>query len=243
MKKKIIAGVLAGIMFTLSACGMSKENLAIATETRDSLTAVSKESDKLYGELTDESHKNELDELDTKLEEYNAIELKKVKDDEAEELIAGMKDLTASYESLNDTMKTEIEQYKAQIEEEAKYKDILCYIENKSGSELSGIIIKDISKGTESENLLFEGQTLPQGRILSGVIFTVYEESSQRQLITTDTLGNEVTYNLELSGISEMSESGISIKIPAPDNEITVGPYAAPTESDDTTEQSEENQE
>ena len=65
-----------------------------------------------------------------------------------------MDSLIYDYNYLSGEMEKELKVEQDLSEDLSKYHDVLCYIENKSGSELGSIVVKD-SAGGDSGNLLF----------------------------------------------------------------------------------------
>ena len=225
MKNRIWAAVIIIWAVLITGCGLSEENLKLATDSRDSLTKAKTEAEAMYGNLTVDTYGDELNSLSGQYSEYEQLELKKIKNDEVQDVISKMQELTDSYNKLFDEMEKELNAEKAKTAEEEKYKEVECFLENKSGSELSGIVLKDVTKGEDSGNLLVDGQTLPSGRILSGVTLSIYSESTAWQLVTTDTLGNENTYDVTFEDIENISQNGMSLVIHAPESGVEVAGY------------------
>lgn len=224
MKKRLFTVITILTLAMLSACGMSKDNQALAEAKREELRSARKAAEELYSQLTVDTFGDALYNFEQKEEEYEALEFKKVKNKDTEGVLMGMDSLIYDYQYLCGEMEKELKVEQDLSEDIAKYHDVLCYIENKSGSELSSMVVKD-SAGGDSGNLLFDGMTLPSGRIIAGITITLYEGNTYT-LVTTDTLGNENTYELSFEKeMADMEENGISIIINAPENGALVSDY------------------
>jgi hypothetical protein len=239
MRKRFFAAGLLMAALLIGGCGLSEENLQLVTDTMENLTKAKTEAETMYGKITDSDNESYLADLEKQYSEYEATNFEKLKDEDVEEMVPKMNDLISSYEELLNEFDTIYKNEQGTAAEEAKYKDVSCYIENKSGSELSGIVLKDVTKGESSENVLFEGTTLPSGRIIAGLTFTLYEDSTSWQLITTDTLGNENTYEVAFTDIDNLSQNGMSLTIYSPDSEngVTVGSYVVVPEPEEAVEE------
>ena len=224
MKKRLFTVILVLTMSMLTACGMSKENQEIAENKREELREARKNAEELYSQLTVDTFSDTLFNFEKKEDEYEALDFKKVKNKDTEGVLTGMDSLIYDYNYLSGEMEKELKVEQDLSEDLSKYHDVLCYIENKSGSELGSIVVKD-SAGGDSGNLLFDGMTLPSGRIIAGIIITLYEGNTY-SLVTTDTLGNENSYELSFEKeMADMEENGISIIINAPENGALVSDY------------------
>ncbi len=242
MRFRKTAIIFAASMMLMTACGLSEENQNLITQSQTSMLEAKEAAEAVYGELTQETYKDTIYDLSEKAGAYEEIDLKELKEDDVLGFVGEMNQITSSYENLTAEMTTALEEEKREAEEAAKYKEILCYIENKSGSELSSIVINDNSTNETSDNLLADGQTLPSGSILAGVSITVNEESTARMVITTDTLGNENNYGLDIGDIAEIVENGMSLTILSVENGVKVGPYTTDPEENKETGESLETQ-
>ena len=242
MKGRFFAAGALVMALLIGGCGLSEENLQLVTETRENLTKAKTEAETIYGKVTDDDNEKYLADLATEYEEFEALNLEKLKDEDVEELVPRMKDLISSYEELYIELESVHKYEQDTAAEEAKYKEVTCYIENKSGSELSGIVLNDVTKGESSDNILFEGETLPSGRMLAGVTFSLYSESTAWQLVTTDTLGNENTYDVTFTDFDNLSQNGMSLTIYSPESEsgVSVGSYVAVPEPEEAEEETTE---
>ncbi|WP_408069705.1 hypothetical protein [Butyrivibrio sp. JL13D10] len=225
MKKNIITITIISALLLTASCRASNENIEKATSVRDSLTQQKELAEDTNGKLTGTSYEDELSELQTQYNLYTGTDFNKLNDKEIQEIIPDMDELSASYTALLDEMNKELSSEDAATLEASKNIEIVCYIANNSGLELSSIILRDNSLGTDSPSFLAEGQTLPSGRILAGVTFPVNTDSASRSIIVTDTQGNEHEYPITIDDPTAVSENGISITLSAPENGAEVGSY------------------
>ncbi|WP_022761765.1 MULTISPECIES: hypothetical protein [unclassified Butyrivibrio] len=209
-KKSLLVFTSLLTAFILSACGLSEENLAKMTETRDALTAQKNDTQTLYEKLTTEDYSDELSDFSAKYEEFNSLDFEKLKDKDAEELIPQMEALTQSYKDLYSKMDKSLEESIAAADEAAKHTEVLKHIENHTGYNLTSIIFKDVTTGAETENYLKEGSVLEPWQILSGVTLPLYADSTEWSFVTTDTEGNIVEYPVSSE---ELNSDGQSIII------------------------------
>lgn len=226
MKKNLLLISIISVIF-LSACSASHENIEKATSARDSLTMQKELSESVNGKLTATSYEDKLSELLVQYNAYMGTDFKKLNDKEIQTIITDINALTDSYSALLDEMNKQLESEEAAALAASKNIEVICYIANNSGSELSSIILRDNSSGSDSSNLLADGLTLPSGRILAGVTLSFNLDSSSYSLIVTDTLGGEHEYSLSIDDINSAAKSGISITLSAPENGAEVGSYSA----------------
>ncbi len=225
MKKRAIVQMLL-LMMLVSACGLSEENQIRISSAQDELKQSKKKVEDLYGRLSDDYYAEVMDNLERKYSAYEIIDTKKLRNKEVEGLVAEMGKVTASYKELEKEMGDKVKFDEEVTAEAAKYKEILCFIQNDYGSEITGIVLKDKSQGTESDNLLTKGQSLGAGQVLSGVVLTIYEDSTSWELNITDILGNQSTYEVDFPDeIDTMVEEGISIIIHTPETGLSIGKY------------------
>ena len=219
MLKKVIyflTAVVCSLMLT--ACGISEENLNKVTLARDALMEQKEQTEELNGALTSDSFSDELTDLSAQYEEFSALNLERLKNKDVDELIPRMEELTGSYKDLYDKIEAERVSEEQAAAESAKNIEILCHIENLSGSELSSICFKDVTSGTTTANYLADEATLKNGRTLAGVTLPVNTDSTQWCLVATDTLGNEYEYATDFGDLSVAADKEYSIILHVPEN-------------------------
>ncbi|WP_029323760.1 hypothetical protein [Butyrivibrio sp. AE3004] len=210
----------------LSACGLSDENHSKLKNALNDLTTQKDYAEDLYSKLTTEDFKEELSELSEKYNEIKDQDISKLKNNQTDDMILQMETLRDAYKQTFDRMNDELKTEEKAAKEEVKHIEVLCRIENKSGSELSSIILKDVSKSTESKNFLGENKILSTGQILEGAVLPIYSDSTSRSISVTDTLGNVTEYPLDIEDINSAVGSGISIVINAPGGALEISSYS-----------------
>ena len=216
----ILTVMLCSLM--LAACGLSEENLSKLTKSRDALLVQKELAENLNGNLVSDTFEDDILQLSSQSEEFSALNFEKLKNKEVEDLVSRMDSLTDSYQELTDKISEELKAEENAVKESEKHIEILCKIENASGSELSSICFKDNSANTVTANYLANDTTLPSGRILAGVTFPVYLDSNNFCLVVTDTLENEYEYTVNFPDLSEASGKEFTLKLGTPEEGATI---------------------
>ena len=186
-RKKITISIITGaLMLALTACGPSDEKLSEAETARNLLVEAKNNAEETYLDISDESLRSALDELSVKEAGIETLEFKKMNDKKIDEVLPEIKELTDSYQNLlgnlSDTLKTETEVK----EEKEKHTELTVYFVNKTGLNLTEIVLHDLTTDTRSDNFLGEGITLGSGYTLMGVSLDIYKDSSEWEFIVTD---------------------------------------------------------
>ncbi len=233
MKKYNITLLIAlAVSLVITSCGLSEDNKKSLEEALSSLNTEKEYAESIYGQLTDDSYKDSLSELSDKYALYKDLESSKVKSKEFEDTLSGINNLTESYKSLSDQLNTELSNEQAAAAESEKHIEILSVIQNKSGSEIKSIVLKDNSQNTKSDNLLLSDQTLPSGTMLLGAVLPVYTDSTSFAILVTDTLGNVNEYDLPLTNLTNDEDIKISITINTPETGVSIGDYVSDSSSE-----------
>lgn len=186
-RKKIFLPIITGtLMLMLTACGPSDEKLSEAESARSLLVEAKTNAEETYLDISDESLKSALDELSEKEAKIEALEFKKMNDKKIDEVLPTIKELTTQYQdlygSLSDTLKSETEVK----EEKEKHTAISVYFVNKTGLDLTEIVLHDLTTDAYSENYLGDGVILGNGYTLMGVSLDTYKDSSEWEFVVTD---------------------------------------------------------
>ena len=141
-RKKILLPIItAALMLALTACGPSDEKLSEAETARSLLVEAKNSAEETYLDISDESLRSALDELAEKEAGIEALEFKKMNDKKIDEVLPEIKELTDSYQdllgSLSDTLKSETEVK----EEKEKHTELTVYFVNKTGLNLTEIVL------------------------------------------------------------------------------------------------------
>ncbi len=196
MKKRrffliILTALLAA---ALTACGPSDEKLMEAETAKGLLLEAKESAENTYLDISDTSQRAALDELALKVSEIEALDFSKMNDKKIDEVLPAISEITAGYQDiqggLSDTLKAE-----TQIRQEAeKHAEIEVYFVNKTGMNISGIVLHDIAKDITSDSFLGDGVILGNGYTLMGAVFDIYKDSSSWELIVTDDAGTEYSF-------------------------------------------------
>lgn len=191
-RKKILITMITGVlMLALTACGPSDEKLSEAETARNVLVEAKTNAEETYLDISDESLRSSLDELSQKEAEIEALEFQKMNDKKIDEVLPEIKDLTDKYQNLlgnlSDTLKSETEVK----EEKEKHTELTVYFVNKTGLNLTEIVLHDLTTDTKSDNFLGEGVTLGNGYTLMGVSLDIYKDSSEWEFIVTDDVNTD----------------------------------------------------
>lgn len=191
-RKKILLPIItAALMLALTACGPSDEKLSEAETARSLLVEAKNSAEETYLDISDESLRSALDELAEKEAGIEALEFQKMNDKKIDEVLPEIKELTDSYQdllgNLSDTLKSETEVK----EEKEKHTELTVYFVNKTGLNLTEIVLHDLTTDTRSDNFLGEGVSLGSGYTLMGVALDIYKDSSEWEFIVTDEAGTD----------------------------------------------------
>ena len=211
-----LTAALCGLLLT--ACGISEENLNKVTVARDALMEQKEQTEQLNGELTASDFSDEISELSAQYDEFTTINLERLKNKDVDELLPRIEELTASYKDLEDKITSARVSEENEAISNAKQIEVLCHIENLSGSELSSICYKDVAADSATDNYLAEGMTLKNGRILAGVTLPVNSDSSAFCLVVKDTLENTYEYAIDFGDLNAATGKEFSIKLNVPES-------------------------
>lgn len=209
-RKKIFLSIITGaLMLSLTACGPSDEKLSEAESARNILVEAKTNAEETYLEISDESLRSALDELSQKEAEIEALEFKKMNDKKIDEVLPEIKELTSKYQelfgNLSDTLKSETEIK----EEKEKHTEISVYFVNKTGLNLTEIVLHDLTADTYSENYLGDGVVLGNGYTLMGVSLDTYKDSSEWEFVVTDEADTDHIFSCDDLGSASGDEQPI----------------------------------
>ncbi len=195
-KPLIIATALLTLMLT--ACGTSEEKLLEVTAARDNLISAKQAAEETYLDITDNSMIATLDDLASQEKEIEALNLEKLGDDKVDnEVLPKINELLKSYESISSDLGTVLNEETAAKEEKAKHAQVSAYFINKTGMNLTSIMLHDISADTYSDNYLGDGVVLNTGYTLMGTALDVYADSSEWEFVITTDSGDEYQFSCE----------------------------------------------
>ncbi|RKM58881.1 hypothetical protein D6855_12040 [Butyrivibrio sp. CB08] len=203
-KKILIPILIAAMALAFTACGPSDEKLAEAETARNLLVEAKTGAEETYLNITDESQKSALDELSEKEAQIEAMDFSKMNDKKIDEILPGINELTEKYQgiqgNLSDTLKTETE---VKVEKE-KHTELTVYFVNKTGLNLSKIVLHDLTQDSYSDNFIGDGVLLGDGYTLMGAALDIYADSSSWEFIVADEAGTDHILTCDsLKGISK----------------------------------------
>ena len=187
----VAVAALAAIL--LIGCGPSEEKLAEAEEARTLLIQSRDAAQETYLDITDDSNKATLDELSQKVAEIEAVDFNKMSDKKIDELLPTINELTASYQNMGKEMSDVLQVETETREERAKHEEASVYFVNKTGLNLTKIVLHDLTRDTYSDNYLKDGSGLLDGYTLLGVTLDIYSDSSDWEFVVTDEGGTDHT--------------------------------------------------
>ncbi len=211
-RKKIILPILAGAMaFMLTACGPSDEKLSEAETARNLLVEAKNSAEETYLDISDESLRNALDYLAIKEAEIEAMNFSKMNDKKIDEVLPGIAELTGEYQglfgNLSETLQSETE---VKVEKE-KHTELSVYFVNKTGLNLSKIMLHDLTQDSYSDNFIGEGVLLNDGYTLMGVSLDIYADSSQWEFVVADEAGTD--HILTCDNLKDYSKANTQVEL------------------------------
>ena len=211
MKKRnfLLLIAIAVMALCLTACGPSDEKLLEAETAMGLLQEAKETAENTYLDISETAQRQTLDELAEKVAEFEALEFSKMNDKKIDEVLPSINETTSACQDiqgkLSDTLKAET----GIKEEKAKHTEIDAYFVNKTGMNLSSIVLKDVTANTVSDNYLGDGVILNAGYTLMGVALDIYKDSSTWELLITDDTGTE--YTLSCEGLRGKETGGAAI--------------------------------
>ena len=235
-KRKFIPLIAALMAVLLVACGPSDEKLAEAEEARSLLAQAKQTAEDTYLDVSDTTQRSILDSLSDKEAEIEQLDFTKMNDKKIDEVLPTITELTESYQNIGKELSGVLTSETQIKEEKAKHKGLEVYFINKTGMNLSKIVLHDISANTYSDNFIGDGVTLQSGYTLMGVTLDIYSDSSEWEFVITDDAGTE--YNLSCESLKGEDLKGASIVLTydstAATGEATLGGYFPEPEPEPT---------
>ena len=197
IKKKTILMMIAVMALLLVGCKPSDEKLAEAEQARNLLIQAKQTAEDTYLDITDTTQRSSLDELALKEAEIEQLDFTNMSDKKIDEVLPSITELTDNYQNLGKELSTILTNEAGIKDEKAKHKGLDTYFINKTGMNLSKIVLHDITADTYSDNYIGDGVTLLAGYTLMGVSLDIYSDSSEWEFVITDDADNEYTLSCE----------------------------------------------
>lgn len=242
-KRKFTLPILAAVLILiLVGCGVSQEKLSEAESLKQKMIEAKDRAEETYLDLVDSSQRKTLDELAGKEAELEEIDLSKQNDKRIDELLPQLQELTEQYAYVESEMNKTLNKENEEKKERLKHTDVDVFFINKTGKNLSSIILHDTTEDIKSDNFIGDKVTLNAGYTLMGASLDLYEDSTSWEFLVTDESGTE--YTLSCGNLKEIGEDGASIVLKL-DSEggggsAEIGAYVALKEPEIQTENAEE---
>jgi hypothetical protein len=235
----------------LGGCGASEEKLAEADLAISLMNEAKTAAEDIYLDVSDTSKRGELDSLAKKAEEAELIEFNKLNDQQIDDTLPSINEITESYQKVEKELSQVLTNESKIKEEKAKHTGLDIYFINKTGMNLSKIVLHDISADTYSDSFIGDEVALQAGYTLMGAALDIYSDSSEWEFVITDDAGTEYTLSCEslkgyeLEGASIVlnydskagtGEAVLGSYIPEVEEEPAEGEEAAEGASGETTE-------
>lgn len=230
-KSKVLTNLaVAALGLMLVACGPSNEKLQEAEEARSLLLQAREVAEQTFMDITDSSNKEKLKELSGKASEIEALDFSKMDDKKIDEVLPSITEMTDEYQSLGVDMTAILDKETAVREEKAKHEQRDVFFINKTGMNLSKVVLHDLTKDLYSDNYIGEGVTLADGYTLMGVTLDIYKDSNEWEFVVTDEGGTD--YVLSCGSIRELDQNGVTIVLEYNTNTKS-GSAEVPTEEEE----------
>ncbi len=211
MKKAKIAIMLAAMAFMLMGCKASEAKIKEAEDARAAMIAARDTAQETYLDITDSSQKAKLDELAAKAAEIESIDFSKMSEKKIDEYLPSVQEVTDSYSNIQSFLDGTLQKEKAESEEAAKNIQIDAYAINKTGMNLTELVLHDVTKDTFSDNLMGEGVVLQAGYTLMGIELEIHADSTMWEFLVKDE--NGTPYTLVCENLLEQAKDGVSLTL------------------------------
>ncbi len=181
----------------LVACGPSDEKLLEAETLRNQLLAARETAEETYLDISDTTNKGVLDELSGRVSEFEAMDFTKMRDKKIDEVLPSIENLTQEYADVQKVLAETLSQETQIREEKEKHAELDAYFVNKTGMNLSKIVLHDTTQNSYSDSFLGEGVILNDGYTLMGPALDIYKDSSSWEFVVTDDTGTEYVLGCE----------------------------------------------
>ncbi len=235
-KRKFIPLIAALMAVLLVACGPSDEKLAEAEEARNLLAQAKQTAEDTYLDVSDTSQRSILDSLSDKEAEIEQLDFTKMNDKKIDEVLPTITELTENYQNIGKELSGVLTSETQIKEEKAKHKGLEVYFINKTGMNLSKIVLHDISANTYSDNFIGDGVVLQSGYTLMGVTLDIYSDSSEWEFVITDDVDTEYTLSCESLKGEDLKGASVVLSYDSATatGEVTLGGYFPQPEPEPT---------
>ena len=208
MRKRIVLAMIL-MAFTLVGCKPSEAKLAEAEDARLQLLTARQTAEETYLDIADTSLRTELDKLGVKVIEIEAIDFTTMSNKKIDEMLPEISELMSEYSAIQTKLDGTFQNEQAVNAEIAKNVQINAYILNKTGRDISSIVLHDITRDTYSDDFIKEGEPLADGYTLMGVMLEINTDSSEWEFLVKDENFTQRSYSCQ--SLKEVVESGVAL--------------------------------
>ena len=211
MKKTKVLLLFTAMTFMLMGCKASEAKIKEAEDARAAMITARDAAQETYLDITDSSKKTMLDELATKAAEIEGVDFSQMSEKKIDEYLPSVQEVTDSYNDLQGFLDGTLQKEKAEGEEAAKNIQIDAYAINKTGMNLTELVLHDVTKDTFSDNLMGEGVVLQSGYTLMGIELEIRSDSSMWEFLIKDE--NGTPYTLICDNLLEQAKDGVALTL------------------------------
>ena len=211
-KKLAVFAAASLTALSLVACGTSEEVLQEVTQAMGDLHLAQQSAEETYLDITDGSSRSELDELAKKVDELDKLELDKLGDKKIKETyLPEINELTLKYGDLGADLASILNEENDERTELSKHTEKKVYFVNKTGKNLSSIVLHDITRNTTSDNFIGDGVIIQDGYTLMGAVLDIYEDSSEWEYVLKDEFDTEFT--IPAGNLKSLGDGSTSVEL------------------------------
>ena len=199
------------MMIMLAGCRPSAEKISEAENARNEMVKAREAAEETYLDITDSSKRGKLDELYARAAEIEAVDFSQMNDKKIDEYLPTITEVTESYNDIQGYLDGTLKSENAANEEAAKNIQIDAYAINKTGMNLTQLVLHDVTLDTFSDNLIGEGVVLNSGYTLMGIELEIRTESSRWEFLVKDE--NGTPHTLICDDLLEHAKEGVSLTL------------------------------
>lgn len=209
MKKSLVILTALVMSIALVGCKPSAEKISEAEGLRTQLQEKRTAAEEKYLDLADASLRPELDALGVRAQAFEGMDFSRLSNKDINEKIPELEVLLGDYDEIQQKLDGEY-QVEAQANEElAKNMQIDAYVINKTGMDISSIILHDKTTDSYSGNLVGDGELLQNGYTLMGIKLEVNADSTEWEFLVKDSVDTQRVFSCE--SLNNASKDGVSL--------------------------------
>jgi outer membrane murein-binding lipoprotein Lpp len=208
--KIIITAVLLGAL--LASCGVSQEKIDEAGQSVETMKTAREKAEATFLDITDSSRERELEILGKEADGLIATDINKLNNKKIDSFISQVKDLTVSYQSMNEEFAAILETETQEREERANHTFYDVYLVNNSGKDFTVVNFIDSNTMT-TYKLLDDGAVLKNGYTLMGVRMDINKTSDKWSFNCEEANGTEYFFICEGLAGRDLDGATFTLKI------------------------------